>query len=65
MSHEHNTQVIFKISLGTTHYTRLFVNMDVSCTTSEFQHGLRPEYSCQTQLIDFIENIQHAMDQQK
>ena len=32
---------------------------------SEFQHGFRPGYSCQTQLIDFIENIQHAMDQQK
>ena len=32
---------------------------------SEFQHGFRPGYSCQTQLINFIENIQHAMDQQK
>ena len=32
---------------------------------SEFQHGFRPEYSCQTHLINFIENIQHAMDQQK
>ena len=32
---------------------------------SDFQHGFRPGYSCQTQLIDFIENIQHAMDQQK
>ena len=32
---------------------------------SEFQHAFRPGYSCQTQLIDFIENIQHAMDQQK
>ena len=32
---------------------------------SEFQHGFRPGYSCQTQLIDFIENFQHAMDQQK
>ena len=32
---------------------------------SEFQHGFRPGYSCPTQLIDFIENIQHAMDQQK
>ena len=29
---------------------------------SEFQHGFRPGYSCQTQLIDFIEIIQHAMD---
>ena len=33
-------------------------------TLSEFQHGFRPGYSCQTQLIDFIENIQHVMDQQ-
>ena len=32
---------------------------------SEFQHGFRPGYSCQTQLIDFIENVQHATDQQK
>ena len=32
---------------------------------SQFQHGFRPGYSCQTQLIDFIENIQHAMDQRK
>ena len=32
---------------------------------SDFQHGFRPGYSCHTQLIDFIENIQHAMDQQK
>ena len=24
---------------------------------SEFQHGFRPGYPCQTQLIDFIENI--------
>ena len=24
---------------------------------SKFQHGFRPGYSCQTQLIDFIENI--------
>ena len=32
---------------------------------SEFQHGFRPGYSCQTQLIDFIENIQHAMDHRK
>ena len=31
---------------------------------NEFQHGFRPAYSCQTQLIYFIENIQHAMDQQ-
>ena len=32
---------------------------------SEFPHGFRPGYSCQTQLIDFIESIQHAMDRQK
>ena len=32
---------------------------------SDFQHGFRPGYSYQTQLIDFIENIQHAMDQRK
>ena len=32
---------------------------------SEFQHDFRPGYSCQTQVIDFIENIQHAMDQQQ
>ena len=32
---------------------------------SEFQHGFRPEYSCQTRLISFIENIQRTMDQQK
>ncbi len=32
---------------------------------SKFQHGFRPGYSCQTQLIDFIENVQHVMDQQK
>ena len=32
---------------------------------SKFQHGFRPGYSCQTQLIDFIENVQHVMDHQK
>ena len=32
---------------------------------SEFQHCFRSGYSCQTQLIDFIKHIQHAMDQQK
>ena len=35
---------------------------------SEFQNGFRPGYSCQTQLIDFIENIHHAdiaMDHRK
>ena len=30
---------------------------------SKFQHCVRPGYSYQTQLIDFIENIQHTMDQ--
>ena len=34
-------------------------------TLSEFQHGFRSGYSCQTQLIHFIKHIQHAMDQQK
>ena len=29
---------------------------------SEFQHGFRPGYCYQTQLIDFAENIQHAID---
>ena len=32
---------------------------------SEFQYCFRSGYSCQTQLIDFIKHIQHAMDQQK
>ena len=32
---------------------------------SEFQHDFRPGHSCQTQLINFIENIQHAMDNRK
>ena len=31
----------------------------------EFQHGFGTGYFCQTQLIDFIENIQHAIDHRK
>ena len=31
-SHEPSTRVIFKISRGTKHYSRFFVNLDVSCT---------------------------------
>ena len=32
---------------------------------SYFQHGFNLGYSCQAQLIDFIENIQYSIDHQK
>ena len=37
VSHEPNTRVVFKISRGTTRYSRLFVNLDVSCTVCIYQ----------------------------
>ena len=29
---------------------------------SPLQHGLRPNHSCQTQLIDFVDEIQRSMN---
>ena len=34
-------------------------------TLNPLQHGFRPNHSCQTQLVDFIDEIQQSMNSQQ
>ena len=57
VSHEPNTQVIFKFSRSTNRYSRFFVNLDMSCTVKSLSN---PFITCKCILNNFAKSCSYT-----